>query len=670
MRKQGFEPQIGTTVTLMVGTVFNTVLERIKTLTQSDQNTLGKTQVPQEPVRGSYDQDAASSEDVANAEHAVAGPVKPASSNPLVVNVAGIDVLSLGLMKLALGLKPAKARLGITPGMPEQAGPGFDPGSTPSNPEQAAGPEGDGLSLGLMMLALARGARKGGAGTTAVQPGKAASVAAPASAGSKKIESTAQLGSSQNPLPASPGNSQARPPSLKDKVNDAAEKLGRKLDYAETGYEIFKTYRSDQTPEEKAESYGESAGSLIGSRAGEAIGARLGPIGAVLGERLGGRLGESLGGQVGKLLGASFMDEPIASAPANSSKVPLAPVSLLRAEATNTPKAELMPVLARLLGLSSPTASPGPLLSPSHGEPASQSLMGWMTKNWFVPVACKPSPPSEGQCTPCPGDQGKGGHSTTAPAPDGSRPPRMESSGSIALGGTAVVGALPAFKATLTQPPKDPLPRPSVPGIASRMWSGVKAVARLAVLGAGIKALSTARYAQSAEQKAEGYAGAAGGLAGALAGAALGAPVPVVGPVIGALLGGLYGDQLGSALAKSWFAPEAETDQGRSAPRSADSDDRPSDQPERNLGRAVRAMELTASEPVAIASVPGAGQAGAAQPPQLVQQITFAPTISVQGGISDPLQLAQQVGAIVRREFDELMRQSTSRQLYDVPHVA
>jgi len=72
-----------------------------------------------------------------------------------------------------------------------------------------------------------------------------------------------------------------------------------------------------------------------------------------------------------------------------------------------------------------------------------------------------------------------------------------------------------------------------------------------------------------------------------------------------------------------------------------------------------------------MASLAGAPVQERGPAPQINQQFTFAPNMpfTVQGGLSDPLQLAQEVGAIVRREFDGLVSQATSRQLYDAPHV-
>lgn len=43
--------------------------------------------------------------------------------------------------------------------------------------------------------------------------------------------------------------------------------------------------------------------------------------------------------------------------------------------------------------------------------------------------------------------------------------------------------------------------------------------------------------------------------------------------------------------------------------------------------------------------------------------------ITVQGSVTDPMLLAQNLQAMVRREFEELMRMANSRQLSDVPHV-
>lgn len=218
------------------------------------------------------------------------------------------------------------------------------------------------------------------------------------------------------------------------------------------------------------------------------------------------------------------------------------------------------------------------------------------------------------------------------------------------------------------------------------MWAGLRSVARLSLLEAGIKALTTAGTAETREQKAEGYGGAVGGLGGALIGGALGSVVPVIGTAAGALFGGMLGDHFGSLLARRWFASDADTQSstqksGQEKPlvlkpvpleRSQLSGAGPAMAVDGMPGRAVRAITSSAAEPELLAKLPRTEQQFVAQQPQINQQFTFAPNIpfTIQGSLSDPLQFAREVEAIVRRQFDELIRQATSRQLYDVPHVA
>ncbi|QBF25581.1 hypothetical protein EXN22_07665 [Pseudomonas tructae] len=797
---------IGAIVKPTLGVVFKAVLERINRFKQADQNTLGKTQRPREEPHGAGSDELASTDDSAAGQDATV-PTQSNSSNPLVVKIAGLDVLSLGLMKLVLGLKSGAGQAEARPGASSKAQPG--PGLAPSgsNTTQAAVPEVDWLSLGVMTMALGKQGGK-------ARPGKASKAQAKARSGGPEQRSAAKKetrptgsGSAHQPPAKQPPRTEAsHDPSAKP--GDAAERWGKRLDYLEAGYDIFSTYTSDQSPEEKAKSYGETLGGLAGARFGGWVGGRLGgPIGAVFGERGGERGGEWVGGLVGENLDAylrkRWMSDPEASAPASRPA---------------TGQAEARP------GASS-KAQPGPGLAPS-GSNTTQAAVPEV--DWL----------SLGAMTMALGKQGgkaRPGKASKAQAKARSGGPEQRSA---AKKETRPTGSGSAHQPPAKQPPRteashDPSAKP---GDAAERWGK-----RLDYLEAGYDIFSTYTSDQSPEEKAKSYGETLGGLAGArfggwvggrvggpigavfgerggerggewvggLAGENLDAylrkrwmsdpeapapasrpaqalppisllrkdsgnasadgPMPVLtrlssapssisgaGPLPSASSGQPAHDGLSGWMAKRWFAPPADTckpcpsEQSKTtpavgqAPTRADEDDKlmkfvsasvtgallgaapgvPVLLPGREfgslvgghlagtldskqagslvtpaqdrgqapsaarqplnlqrskddagiavgrIGNIVRGMEPAADQPGVLSMAPRMEQPGASQPPQPVQQITFSPTITVQGGMSDPLQLAQQVGAIVRREFEDLLRQSTSRQLYDVPHVA
>ncbi|MFK0086485.1 hypothetical protein ACIQUS_04240 [Pseudomonas sp. NPDC090755] len=495
----------------------------------------------------------------------------------------------------------------------------------------------------------------------------------------------------------------------KKKAARTAEKLNTYLDYLETGVEVVSIYRSDQTPEEKAEGYGEVAGGVVGARVGAAFGARVaGPDGRALGERLGGVVGERLGA---KLAGDWFTDDQGSESPVtHSERKPVGDGSgaLVRADAAATGAPRLIPLLTAM-GPLKPGA--GPLAGDPRDKPTAPSLNEWMGKHWFAPVqANKPSTEEHAPCKPCPCEVGKAVRCTTVAAPAEQAAPVSAGDTALALGSVAIAGTLRGGKAlpgldrvgkvpknlgsgvmgkvkgvfgrsstrkgkqtgdvdTGTESLPDPPTSAPAPSIASKMWTGVKSVAPLSLLEAGYKVAKTALTAETAEEKADGYGGALGGLGGALAGAALGSAVPVIGTAVGALVGGLAGDDLGSLLARRWFAPDAadkpSVKDGAGPVREAQG------ATGRSLGEAARAIAPSTAELALMATLPATQQTSVTQQAPLNQQFTFAPNmpVTVQGNLSDPMQLAQEVGAIVRRQFDELVRQATSRQLYDVPHV-
>lgn len=203
----------------------------------------------------------------------------------------------------------------------------------------------------------------------------------------------------------------------------------------------------------------------------------------------------------------------------------------------------------------------------------------------------------------------------------------------------------------------------SPPSRASNIGAGLKGMRGPAVLEAGINAVSTLLTADTPEQKAEGYGAAAGGLVGSVIGGMVGSVVPVIGTSIGAMLGGMAGDAIGGWVGKrmveSSKAPAPAIDMLNGGKPAAP---QPGDVV-RGLVNAVAAPDTL----VAAAKAPST----AIPPAQITQQFTFTPSmpITVQGSVTDPVLLAQNLQAMVRREFEELMRMATSRQLADVPHV-
>ncbi|WP_460107448.1 phage tail tape measure protein [Pseudomonas sp. H1_F01] len=180
------------------------------------------------------------------------------------------------------------------------------------------------------------------------------------------------------------------------------------------------------------------------------------------------------------------------------------------------------------------------------------------------------------------------------------------------------------------------------------------------VLDAGVGALDTALNATTQDEKAEGYGSAAGGLAGALAGgaagAAIGSVVPIVGTAIGGLigaaLGGLGGESIGGFLGKSWFGSDDKAEDAK-ADKPAASTDAPTKPPE-----VAKVVEPT--PPV---------------PSKVEQAFSFAPQVSitVQGDVKDPAQLARDLEPHLRQLMESFSRDVAARQassqLFDSPHV-
>ncbi|MNJ24007.1 hypothetical protein D3C77_184110 [compost metagenome] len=401
-------------------------------------------------------------------------------------------------------------------------------------------------------------------------------------------------------------------------------KLERRVAFAEAGIKAVGTWLTAKTPEEKAEGYGGALGGLLGARVGAAIGRRGGAAGTAAGEMVGSLAGEGVGSAVAK----RWFTEVGAPAPRGG----------------NTDK--------------------GP--------------------------CCTFKPHEEVPCVACPAP------AATAALPANPAVPLLLAS--AALGAAVIKSKTGPGEADAGVPPhkvKDaPAPPESTPAEAARPARPARAVGRtmlgaapLALLESGIKVVDTFMTAETREQKAEGYGGAIGGLGGALLGAAVGSVIPVIGPpvgaAIGALLFGMAGDKLGSNLAKRWFAGSDQ--QKPAAGRTNETAKADRVEP----GALVRAQAPMAPVPrlmplltrmgsmappaTAGNALPSPATAQASVPPPPInQQFNFTSNmpITVQGCMTDPVQLAQTIEPMVRRQFEALIRQATSRQLYDVPHVA
>ncbi|MGF6316501.1 phage tail tape measure protein [Pseudomonas frederiksbergensis] len=256
-------------------------------------------------------------------------------------------------------------------------------------------------------------------------------------------------------------------------------------------------------------------------------------------------------------------------------------------------------------------------------------------------------------------------------------------------------------------------------GRGAKVLGGMKGPAVLAVADAGYKAWDTYQNAETQDEKAEGYGQAAGGLAGTLAGAAAGAAigtaVPIIGNIVGGLIGGylgyMGGDALGGSLGKSMFgtgdsqktlpaagplmmanagqnlppvmgniarsfAPTAATGpRSPGVPVSPKPSAGQSLLPERDadgaaLGDVTRSLSVPAapSVPALLAPVPVATKS---EPPKIEQRVEIqAPlSITVQGDVKDPAQLARELRPFIEQQMRDATQQLQNRKLYDEPHV-
>lgn len=218
----------------------------------------------------------------------------------------------------------------------------------------------------------------------------------------------------------------------------------------------------------------------------------------------------------------------------------------------------------------------------------------------------------------------------------------------------------------------------------------------LSVLGAGIQVADTYQNAKTRDEKAEGYGQAAGGLAGAAAGMAAGAligsVVPGLGTAVGGLIGGILsaagywgGSVAGGSLGKKMFGSDESLKQmpaaGPLMMRNAGQNIPPvmgdiaksfqTGQTPLLMGQAVRSMASPSSSTAALATITAPDSFKPQVPPVIEQQFSFAPylSISVQGDVRDPAQLARELEPHLRWQFDEFSRQAAARQLFDAAHV-
>lgn len=231
----------------------------------------------------------------------------------------------------------------------------------------------------------------------------------------------------------------------------------------------------------------------------------------------------------------------------------------------------------------------------------------------------------------------------------------------------------------------------------------IKGGSVLSVAGAVFQAADTHQNAKTRDEKAEGYGKAAGGLAGgvlgtaagavagvaatAMTGAMMGSAVPVLGTVVGGIVGagvGILaawaGTEAGGFLGKKLFGGDASLksmpaagplmmrDAGKNLPPVMDdiANSFKTGQTPPLMGQVVRAMPPASGTASTLAEPFKAPLA-----PAIEQQFSFAPAISVtvQGDVKDPAQLARELEPYLRWQFDEYSRQASARQLSDAPHV-
>jgi len=97
--------------------------------------------------------------------------------------------------------------------------------------------------------------------------------------------------------------------------------------------------------------------------------------------------------------------------------------------------------------------------------------------------------------------------------------------------------------------------------------------------------------------------------------------------------------------------------------------------PEAAPGAVVRAMVKEAPPPAPLPEVAKSAAPAKAQAPKLDQTITFSPTntITVNGDVKDPAQLARELEPYNRAQCERFLRETAGRQvatpLFDDPHL-
>ncbi|WP_350614732.1 phage tail tape measure protein [Pseudomonas sp. HY7a-MNA-CIBAN-0227] len=263
------------------------------------------------------------------------------------------------------------------------------------------------------------------------------------------------------------------------------------------------------------------------------------------------------------------------------------------------------------------------------------------------------------------------------------------------------------------RPPRPPVPIPPPPGMMSRLGGVAGKVGKLgklipggALIESGSMVFDTFQNAETQDEKAEGYGAAAGSLAGTMAGAAAGAAIGSVVPVIGTVVGGLIGAAIGSYgggalggfMGKSMFGsdepvksmpaagPLMMANAGQDIPpvlgdiaRSFAASPK-ANAPAPSLLAGLTPQNRAGDVVRSLAAAPTSASSGASllmakpptvAPPKIDQKIDIQAgvTVTVQGDVKDPAQLAQELRPYLEQQRRDIAQQLESRQLYDSPHL-
>ncbi|NHN77685.1 phage tail tape measure protein [Azotobacter chroococcum] len=229
---------------------------------------------------------------------------------------------------------------------------------------------------------------------------------------------------------------------------------------------------------------------------------------------------------------------------------------------------------------------------------------------------------------------------------------------------------------------------------------GGKLGGALAIGSAAYGLYNTFSNAETPEEKGEGYGGAAGELIGGLAGAKLGALAGALAGPLGIAVGGLLGGALGTFGGDALGSLLGRTVAGRAGFGFASSTAERKEADEPAVGQAVGRTRRgrnrrSKGDQGALAAAPekeaGSEQAGPEidyqglveklqetlqpeeppAPPPVPQTVTFAPTVTVtvQGDVKDPQQLASSLMPHLQRLFEEFKAKQARTELFDAAHV-